>query len=256
MKKPKVVTVASQKGGVGKTTTAITLGHGLALREKECLIVDLDPQGQASIALGIQRESCIFKLFVEELEIGQVLRKSGRQGLWLVPGDKRTATAQVVLNAEKHNILTSATQAFVKPFTNGRPHFVIFDTAPSVGGFQESALYASDLVIIPSACDHLALFGVTDVLATLAMLRKRGWKGRAVALPTFYDTTTRHSKNQYRKLQDRLKAFGLEVLSPIHRATVMREAVAEGKTIFEYAPKDRAAQEYAALVWKVMELLR
>jgi chromosome partitioning protein len=227
----------------------------MALKGKEVLVVDVDPQGHAAVALGMNPEPGVFNTFVGELEIGQVLRQTGRKGLWIVPGDKRTSTAQTVLLAEQTDVLRSLHDKFVRPFKS-RPDVVVFDTAPSVGGFQEAAMFAADLVVIPVATDHLALFGVTGVLETLQTLKKRGWTGQVLALPTFYDEVTRHSRRIYKRLQDRLDKLGLTVLDPIHRATDLRECSAEGQTIFEHDSSARSAQEYAALVWAVMGVLR
>ena len=253
----KIITVASQKGGVGKTTTVVNLAHGLALKGKSVVVVDLDSQGQAAVALGVDQSSGIFSALVGGSSINQVIRGTGRKDLWLVPGDKRTATAQLVIQAEGRDIFETLREAFVAPW-NGKPDYVIFDTAPSVGGLQEAALALSDLAIIPAALDHLALFGVTGVLETLVTLsRTRQWTGNLLIQPTFFDETTRESRRNLEELQHNLtqllQGAELPLLAPIHRATRLREAAAEAKTIFEFESEGRSAAEYAALVWRVLE---
>jgi len=253
----KIIAVASQKGGVGKTTTVVNLAHGLALKGKAVVIVDLDSQGQVAISLGLDQDSGIFSALVGGRNINQVIRGTGRRNLWLVPGDKRTATAQLVIQAEGRDIFSALREAFVAPW-NGKPDYVIFDTAPGVGGLQEAALALADLAIIPAALDHLALYGVTGVLETLAALsRARQWAGVLLIQPTFFDETTRESRRNLEELQHNLTQLhpqGAEelLLAPIHRATRLREAAAEAQTIFEFEPEGRAAAEYAALVWRVL----
>lgn len=258
---PRVITISSQKGGVGKTTTSINLAHGLALQGHEVLLIDLDPQGQAAIALGLAQEPGVFTALIGVGPAGgvplrQVIRDTGRAHLWLVPGDKRTATVQVVLQAEGTDIFAALAERFIAPF-NGRPEYIIFDTAPSVGGLQEAALAAADLVVVPAATDHLALFGVTGVLETLVALRqRRNWLGGAAILPTFYDVITKQSQSTLQTLREQLARYSVPILEPIHRATVLREAVAEGQSIFEHEPKGRAAQEYGAVIWWIKDALK
>lgn len=246
-----IITIANQKGGVAKTTTAVTLAHGLALQGRETLLLDLDPQGQCASALGLLQESGVFNLLVGGQTLRDVTRTTGRECLSLIPGDKRTATAQLVLNAEGFDI--AVIRNVVRPALRAGVKAVVIDTAPSVGGLQEAALYAADLVIIPTAADYLASEGVMRVLETIQLLAdKRGWRGSVLGiLPTFYDDVTRESKAT---IADLKKALGNGVvLDPIHRATVLRECAAEGKTIWEQAPKHRAAQEYNGLVWRVRD---
>jgi len=248
MSKAIAVVIANRKGGVGKTTTTITLGHGLALKGKRVLLVDVDPQGHVAPALGMEQEPGLFDLLVAGASLRNVTRQA-RPGLWVVPGNPRTATAQTVMIAEGLGADTLA-KAVTGP-ANGGFDYVVLDTAPSVGRLQEMALWLADLVVIPSAVDFLSSAGIVDLVAELGTLRDKGWKGRLLGVvPTFFDEVTKESSANLQELQD---AFGDLVLPPIHRATALRECAAEGKTIFELAPKSRAAEEYAALVWSVLD---
>lgn len=243
-----VVTVANQKGGVGKSTTAVSLAHGLALKNYVVLLADLDPQGQCSSHLGLEQEDGVFNLLVNRPPIRDVVRSTGRRNLWLLPGGKRTKAAEGLMVVERAGVNTL--RGVLEQKINGSGlHFLVLDTAPSAGGLQENALFAADLLVIPSAVDHLSLEGVKEILNTLEELR-RPQPPLMRILPTFYDKTTGESRINLERLQD---AFGEAVVAPIHRAVKLRESPAVGQTIFEYAPKSRAAEEYAALVWEVID---
>jgi len=246
-----IITIANQKGGVGKTTTAAHVAHGLALMGKEVLLIDLDPQGQCAAALGLQQESGVFQLLVAQLPARQVIRRSGREGLWFLPGDKQTSTAQIVLNAQQAPI--SFLRDALRPLQKNGLAYIICDVAPSIGGLQEQALYASDLVLVPCATDFLAAQGAGQVMQTLGQLHhKADWDGRLLGvLPTFYDSVTKETQATLRDLQARFEGA---VLDPIHRATALRECAAEGKTIFEIDGDSRPAKQYAAVVHKILEV--
>ena len=258
----KVITVANQKGGVGKTTTAVHLAHGLARAGKRVLLVDFDPQGQAATALGLKPEPGAFYLLTlpdphmakqwvrPALPLSPSPRAKHREGLYLLPGDAATATAQIVFNAQNRPLdaIANALQVFRKSFD-----VVVIDTAPSVGGVQERAVFAADLLVVPTAVDYLALEGVAKVRNFMVRITGQGWQGRLLGiLPTFFDERTRESRHNLRLLREH---FGDAVLRPIHRSTVLRESSAEGLTVFEYAPTHRAAREYQALVDAVMKHL-
>lgn len=240
----KNVAVANQKGGVGKTTSAVNLAHNLALRERRVLLVDLDPQGQCATSLAINPEPGAFNALVNpQSDIHQWIRDTGRNGLDLLPGDRSTATAQIVINAENRPI--DAIRQIFRELSR-EYDFIIFDTAPSVGGIQERALYAADLVLIPTATEFLAMDGLAQMVELLNTLReKTQWRGELLGiLPTFFDEQTSESDKSLKELQD---SFGDRVLPTIHRATILRECAAEGKTIFEMAPASRASREYEEL---------
>jgi chromosome partitioning protein len=241
-----IVTVANQKGGVGKTTTAVHLAHGLTLRGLKVLLVDLDPQGQCASILGLKQEPGAFNLLVADLPTDQVVRLTDRPNLYVILGDKKTATAQTVLSVQRCAI--SFTSDKLNSIAQKEQfNYVILDTSPSVGELQEQALFAAGGVLIPCAVDYMASDGVYNIELTLRRLRSDfSWKGEILGvLPTFFDDVTRESRAT---LEDLKKQYGEQVLSPIHRATVLRECAVEGKTIFELGPNTRAAHQYRMLL--------
>jgi chromosome partitioning protein len=241
-----IITVANQKGGVGKTTTAVNLAHGLSLKGFKVLLVDLDPQGQCAAILGGKQESGIFNLLVSEMPKDLVVRSTDRANLYVILGDKKTSTAQTLLSIQRspisfiHNKITTIAQ-------QDNFEYVIIDTSPSVGELQEQALFVADYVLIPCTVDYLASDGVFNIEETLNRLRDQfQWQGKTWGiLPTFFDEVTRESKAT---LQDLKAQYGDLVLDPIHRATVLRECAVEGKTIFEMGSNTRAGLEYQKLV--------
>jgi chromosome partitioning protein len=247
-----VVTIANQKGGVGKTTTAVTLAHGLALKGKETLLIDVDPQGQSATALGVQQEPGVFNLLVSTKPPEQALKevvRFARENLHIVPGDAQTAHAQLLIAARQEP--ADYILRLLKPVTRNGLKYIVFDTSPSVGGIQERALFAADLVVIPCATDFLSADAVSQTINTMQRNVAMGWKGGAWILPTFYDDTTRESQTT---LSDLREIYGDQVIPPIHRATILRECAAEGKTIWEKDGESRAAKEYSRLLYRVLEL--
>jgi chromosome partitioning protein len=239
-----LITITNQKGGVGKTTTAVTLGHALALRGRRVLLVDLDPQGQCATSLALNPEPGAFNALINPMaDLHQWVRETGRNALDLIPGDRSTASAQIVINAENRPI--DAIRTVFKGLSR-EYDYLIFDTAPSVGGIQERAIYAADLVLIPTATEFLSSDGLAQVMELLKNLKSAyKWDGKLLGiLPTFYDRVTNESAHALEELKT---SFGEAVLPPIYRATVLRECVAEGVTVFEKAPASRTSQEYEEL---------
>ena len=243
--KAKIFAVANQKGGVGKTTTAVNVAHGLARRSKKVLIVDFDPQGQCATVLGMNPEPGVFNLLIAPTgNPHQWVRETGRENLHVLPGDRTTATAQIVLNAESRDI--SAVATVIAPFAQ-EYDYIFFDTAPSAGGLQERAIWASRFVIIPTATEFLSSDGLGQIIGLLDDLKsKKGWSGGLMGvLPTFYDTQTKQSKVAMRSLQE---AFTQYCLPPIRRSTILRECPSGGVTVWEKDPDCMVAGDYQKLV--------
>jgi chromosome partitioning protein len=249
--KAKVIAICNQKGGVGKTTTAVSLAAGLSLKGNEVLLVDLDPQGQCATTLGLSPEPGAFYLLTmgssphETAFIRQYVRNTGREHFSLLAGDQTTMAAQTVLNAQEKPIST-VREAILRFIKNGL-HYVIFDTAPSVGGIQERAIWAADMVIIPTSTEYLSTDSVRKIAATMLYLQKeKAWYGSLLGiLPTFYHDQLREHRAA---MEDLRQGFGDRVLHPIHRAAVLAECPGESKTIFEKDANCRSAQEYQELV--------
>ena len=252
----KIITISNQKGGVGKTTTAVNLAHCLTLEGKQVLLIDLDPQGQCATKLGMDGQMGAYYFLTtqptspsEVTFIRQWIRETGRDDLKLIPGNSMTSSAQMILSVQEQPI--SYIRDLLKTFTRDRFDTIIFDTSPSVGGLQERAIWAADLVIVPTATEFAALDSLSKTVSTIQTLRdKKNWHGGLLGiLPTFYDNT-RESRESLADLQE---IFQEKVLSPIHRATVLRECWSEGKTIFEYAAESRSASEYQLLAKLVLK---
>ena len=246
----RIITIANQKGGVAKTTTAINLGHGMALRGKTVLIVDADPQGQVATFLGLPQESGLFDMLIALHSHRDVTKPASLNGherprLTLIPGNKRTATAQTLLATEGFPLTSLATA-----LRTVKADYIIIDTSPSVGLLQEAAIHAADYLLIPCSTDYAATEGLAHLITTLSSLQQRGSDCQLLAiLPTFYDKVTNESRITLELLETR---FRHAVWSPIHRATILRESAAAGLTIFEHAPTSRAAIQYHNLVTKVL----
>lgn len=219
-----VIAIANQKGGVGKTTTAVTLAHGLARRGKRVLLADFDPQGQASRAVHLPSSTGVYSLLTMDTGASETAYIQGkviatdRENFWLLPGNKQIADAQAMINSQDRPI--SWVRETLERFHTSQYHFLVLDTAPSLGGIQERVLWASDLVIVPTPAEALCSDGVRQVLETMKRLAaEKSWRGGLFGvLPTFY----MEKAKEHRLNLDSLRAnLGGLVLPPIHRAAVL-----------------------------------
>jgi chromosome partitioning protein len=232
----KTIVAANQKGGTGKTTTAVTLAHGLAQEGRRVLIVDTDVQGHVSKALGLQKMPGVSQLVRWYQGLDDLLVVQGRTNLNIIPSDKSTEAAKRILAGVdfREQVLATALEELGSHYD-----VVVIDCAPSVDVLHVAALVAGDWLVVPTKLDYLAVDGVREVLGSLAALKKRRVSAPQVLgiLPTFYDRTTNETLAQLKRL---VNAFGNKVLPPIPVDTKLREAPAYGETVWEYAPKTRS----------------
>lgn len=253
--------IINQKGGVGKTTTAVTLAHGLTLLNRRVLLVDLDAQGNVADALGLIKRPGLYKLLIDQAYDAAVT-SSGRERLSLVLSDKRTVEAKQILAGR--NFREYALSEALEIFEDEGFDVVILDAAPGVDVLQVGALVACSGFIIPVALDHLAVVGAGDALASAAALSGHGIGGEFLGvLPTMWERTTRESHTQ---LEELVTQFEKLVWPPIPLDVKAREAPAYGKTLYEYAPRSRVLQGielepgkfaggYNAVVRRLMEVV-
>ncbi len=234
-----IVAVVNQKGGIAKTTTAVTLGHGLSLRGYRVLLVDLDPQGNIADCLGLQAGNDLMMLLnpgsIAKLE--SCVLPSGRQGLDVLRSDKMTVNLKLMISS-----MTMREYVLDDLFKKALYDLILLDCAPSVDVLMTAAIVASDYLLIPTRLDQLSVKGVRDLLESLEQLKRISTCEVGAILPTFYDRQTNES---YIQLQHLVKTFGDLVWPPVPQDTVCRESSREGKTLWEYAPATRALTGYA-----------
>lgn len=238
-----IVTVASQKGGVGKTTLAVHIAAGLAASGLQVLVVDLDPQGHCSIALGVEpAPGGVFGWLIQERPLSRLVVCTGRERLRLLPSDKTTATAATFLEIQHsgrvpRDLLSGA----LAPAVRNGLDVAVLDTSPTVGALQALAMAAAGVVVVPAACDMLSQHGLAATVQTLEVVES---SAGVVVVPTMFDARTKHSQ----RMLAELRGWSENVLPPVHQATIVRDALAEGKTVLEHAPASRAARDLGFVV--------
>ena len=235
-----VFSFINQKGGVGKTTSVVTLGSGLALRGYRTLLMDCDPQGHIATQLGAEKAPGLRRWYYDEEPL-EAVAVEVRENLWLVAGDKTTDRVLGRMREEQWGTVEFAERVREESSRMGMDA-VLLDLAPSLNHLQIAAMLASDYIIIPTRLRYTDLDGVNEITRSIVETARRSRvPGRYYLLPTFFDRVT---KETHRRLEELVNVFGKQVLPPIPQDVKIAEAPGRGMTIWEYAPQCAAVQGY------------
>lgn len=248
----KSIAVANQKGGVGKTTTAVNLAAIVASEGNRVLLVDADPQGNATSGIGIQRGSfrkSLYHSLVLDEPLSAVILPSAIPSLDVVPANKDLAGAEIELvDVERREFRLKKTLATVE----SNYDYIIIDCPPSLGLLTLNALTAANSLLVPIQCEYYALEGVTELFDTLARIRRLHNPGLMIEglLLTMYDERTNLSAAVAADLRD---FYGLQVFQVvIPRNVRLAEAPSYGKPIISYDAHSRGAEAYSQLAREIM----
>ena len=242
-KRARRIAILNQKGGTGKTTTAVNLAAGLAERANEVLLIDTDAQGNVGVSLGVAGEKSLYHVMVDGTN-PEDAAVPVRKHLDVITSDATLAAAEIWLARQTTDARSKMLSKRISAMPISRRYdYVIIDCGPSLNLLNQNALSYVDEVIIPVTCDYLALVGVKQVLRTIKDVERH--LGHAVrisgVLPTFYDGRTRLAREVLETLQGHFK---VKCLEPIRLNTRLAEAPSHKKTIFEYAPVSHGAADY------------
>jgi chromosome partitioning protein len=249
----RVIALANQKGGVGKTTTAINLGAALAENGKRVLLVDMDPQGALSVGLGLNPlslDQTLYTLLMDpKRDADEVVASTKIDGLDLLPSNIDLAAAEVLLVGEVAR--EQALARVLRPLRK-RYDFILTDCPPSLGLLTVNALTAADGVLIPLECEYFALRGMALLMDTIAKITERLNPNLEIVgiLATMYDARTVHGREVLGRVED---AFGDQVFRTVISKTIrFAEAPVAGESILTYAGDSSGAAAYRELAKEVL----
>jgi chromosome partitioning protein len=240
---PARLAIFNHKGGTGKTTTSVSIAAGFAARGLRVLLVDTDSQGNVSVSMGAKSEKTLYHVLVMNVRPRDAAVRI-RPNLDLIASNETLAAAELYLagRQSRDRILRDRLAPAYDDYD-----VVLLDCSPSLSLMNQNALVAADGIVVPVACDFLSLVGVRQVVKTVKNVNSLLHHPVQIhgVLPTFYDARARICRDAIEALKEH---FGDRVLPPIRSAIRIKEAPAQGKTIFEFAPQSNAAEDYQRIV--------
>lgn len=249
----RIIAVANQKGGVGKTTTAINLAACLAEKGKKVIAVDMDPQGNLTSGLGVDKDSVeksIYELIIGEVDIKEVINKEVLENLDIIPTSIDLSAAEIELIGvdDKEYILRNAIDQVKDQYD-----FVIIDCPPSLSMLTINAMTTADSVIVPIQCEYYALEGLSQLIHTVELVKDRLNSKLEIegVVFTMYDARTNLSLQVVENVKDNLQQNIYKTIIP--RNIRLAEAPSYGLPINKYDPKSTGAESYMRLADEVIE---
>ncbi|MEN9872862.1 MAG: hypothetical protein RL460_119 [Actinomycetota bacterium] len=247
--KTRIITISNQKGGVGKTTSAVNLAAALARKGMGVLVIDLDPQGNASTALGVEHHNSVvgsYEVLVQGVPMLEAVKQSPEHhNLYCLPATINLAGAEIdmVSVANRERVLLESLNQFLASFEHPI-HYVFIDSPPSLGLLTVNALVAASEVLVPIQCEYYALEGVTQLMANIERIRANLNPDLAVGgiLLTMFDNRTNLSTDVAAEVR---KYFPKQTLNAtIPRSVRLSEAPSFGQTAISYDPKNSGSLAY------------
>jgi len=248
----RVISIANQKGGVGKTTTAVNISAILAKKGKKVMLIDADPQGNASSGLGLEKEvnSSLYDVLINDVEIVDTLQDTAIKTLKVCPSNMDLAGAEVELVSEM-----SREQRLKEKLDEVKENFdfIIIDCPPSLGLITLNAFTASDSVLIPVQCEYFALEGLGQLLNTINLVKKHLNKALEIegAVLTMYDMRTNLSNQVVKEVKRYFEDKVYKTVIP--RNIKLSEAPSFGMPITLYDPKSKGARAYEKLARELVK---